>query len=92
MGSLQKFDEGYKGLYGNGNEQDNDEGRGGNSLQQFNRKFGWLYNAKIIADFENITVTQAFDLGVIYALNVLSYLKSKTEMDNEEIKKTYAKS
>jgi hypothetical protein len=51
------------------------------------QSYGWYFNAKQVADFENITVSQAFELNVIQYLNILSYLKAKSEYDAEQQKK-----
>ena len=49
--------------------------------------FGWQYSAKLIAEYENCTVTQGYEMSTIECLNILSYLKAKTDFDNEQIKK-----
>jgi len=53
--------------------------------------YGWIYQTKLVADFEGITLDQAFNLPVINFLNDLAYLKAKMEHDNELIRKSYAK-
>lgn len=45
--------------------------------------FGWHFTAKQIADFENTTVSQAWDMPTIEALNTMSYLKAKSAYDRE---------
>jgi hypothetical protein len=49
--------------------------------------FGWQYSTKLIAEYENCTVTEAYDMSTIECLNILSYLKAKTDFDSEQIKK-----
>ena len=41
----------------------------------------------MVADFENIGLDAAFDLGVMQALNDLSYLKAKGQWEAEQNKK-----
>lgn len=37
--------------------------------------FGWHYNTKQIADFNNITINEAWNIPTVEALNTLVYLK-----------------
>jgi len=53
----------------------------------FMRNFGWQYCAKSVADYENITVNQSYELTTIQFLNTLSYLKAKTDYDKEQHRK-----
>jgi len=56
-------------------------------VQKFMQYFGWQYSTKLIADYESCTVSEAYELSTIECLNILSYLKAKTDFDNEQIKK-----
>jgi hypothetical protein len=49
--------------------------------------FGWQYCAKSVADHENITVDQSYELATIQFLNTLSYLKAKADYDKEQHRK-----
>jgi hypothetical protein len=49
--------------------------------------FGWQYCAKSVADHENITVDQSYELTTIQFLNTLSYLKAKADYDKEQHRK-----
>jgi hypothetical protein len=55
------------------------------------RRFGWIYQATIIADHERIKLEDVYELTTLQALNDLSYLKSKNAYDSEQIKKAYGK-
>lgn len=55
------------------------------------RRFGWIYQATIIADHERIKLSEVYELTTLQALNNLSYLKSKNAFDSEQIKKVYGK-
>jgi hypothetical protein len=75
---LNKFNLEYKGLLGIDEDID-DELKPEQS--KFNDRYGWIYSAKKVADFENISLEQAFDLPVRQAFNDLAYLK---ELNNYE--------
>jgi hypothetical protein len=55
------------------------------------QRYGWIYQATIIADHERIKLVEVYDLPVIQALNDLSYLKSKNAFDREQMKQAYGK-
>ena len=82
------MDRSFTGLFGEQDVAVRDEGgqseRGGSKFMQY---FGWQYSAKLIAEYENCTVTEVYDMSTIESLNILSYLKAKTDFDNEQIKK-----
>jgi len=44
-------------------------------------RYGWIFSARQVADFEGITMDQAYDLPIMQALNDLSYLKSKQQYE-----------
>jgi len=75
--SFGRLNEKYKGLFSGG------EG----VTDSFNKYYGWIYSATIVAEHERITLEQAFDLPITQALNDLAYLKSKAEYDKAQIKK-----
>lgn len=88
MQSLRQFNSGYKGLFGSGpDEEGEDDGGGGIAGESFTKRYGWMYNTREIADYECITVDQAYELPVIHALNVLAYLKAKRQHEKELIKR-----
>jgi hypothetical protein len=82
------LDRSFTGLYGEQTDKGRDEGagsdRGGSKFIEY---FGWQYSTKLIAEYENCTVSEAYELTTIECLNILSYLKAKTDYDNEQIKK-----
>ena len=55
------------------------------------REYGWIYQTKLVADHEKISLAESFELSTINFLNDLAYIKSKMEHDNELIKKQYGK-
>lgn len=87
MSSIQELDRKFKGLFDEGNtEESTDEASrevGGN----FMAKFGWIYQATIVAEHEKIKLDEVYQLPTIQFLNDLSYLKAKSAYENEQIKK-----
>ena len=55
------------------------------------QRYGWIYQATLIAEHEKIKLDEVYNLSTIQALNDLAYLKSKNAHDREQIKKAYAK-
>jgi hypothetical protein len=51
------------------------------------QQFGWIYNCKQIADFEGISVEEAWNIPTMRALNTLTYLKAKAEFDRDQLEK-----
>jgi len=50
-------------------------------------RWGWVHSTKQVADFENITVSEAYNLKVIQYLNTLAYLKDYNKHKEAEFKK-----
>lgn len=50
-------------------------------------RYGWLYSTKQVADWHNITVNEAFALGVVEYLNTLAYLKDYNKDKEIQYKK-----
>jgi hypothetical protein len=55
------------------------------------QRFGWIYQASIVAEHEKIKLEDVYDLMTIQFLNDLSYLKAKGEHDKAQLKKVYGK-
>lgn len=55
------------------------------------RRYGWIYQATLIAEHERIKLDEVYNLTTIQALNDLAYLKSKTAHDRDQMKKAYGK-
>lgn len=73
----------YKSLFGL-DEEINDGDAQSNS---FNKRYGWIYAASQVAEYERITLDQAFTLPVRQAFNDLAYLKAKGKYEAEQFKK-----
>ena len=77
MGSFNRINEEFEYLF-------KSEGGGGEgSYQQFEKSFGWLYNCKMVSEFENISINDVYQLPVYQFLNDLLYLKVKREIDDD---------
>jgi hypothetical protein len=84
---LHGFNRSYKGLLGGGDDQTGEDTDGsGDLVEKFNKRYGWMYSTKQVAEFERITVDQTYQLGVVHVMNVLSYLKAKEANDKELIR------
>lgn len=72
------MDRGFEGLFDGADEiEGGNEPRKGGS--RFTEYYGWQYCTKLVADYENITVSQAYELPIIHYLNTLAYLKAERD-------------
>lgn len=53
----------------------------------FNRRYGWIYSASQVAEYERITLDEAYGLPVTQAFNDLIYLKAKHKYEAEQLKR-----
>lgn len=53
----------------------------------FNKRYGWIYSASQVAEYERITLDEAFSIPIRQALNNLMYLKAKVKYESEQLKK-----
>ena len=77
MSTLRKFHEGFAELFNT--KVDSEGGEADDSLpddNDFNTRFGWIYNAKQVADFENISLWEFWEKDVMSFLNHLLYLNN----------------
>lgn len=92
LSSIQQLDKEFKGLF---DQRDDDEGdeqvSSRESVHPFMRNYGWIYQAKLVAEHEGIRLEKVYDLSTIQFLNDLAYIKAKNEYDREQIKKVYGK-
>ena len=92
MSIFNEFNQRFKGLFGDSNGETNDEPVTTDPITaNFLKHFGWLYNAKIVSEFENIELEKVYDLPVIQFLNGLNYLKQKRILDEHQHKQITAK-
>lgn len=77
-----KFNGEYKGLFGL-----DIEAAGDVQSDKFNKRYGWIYSASQVAEYERVTLEQAMGLPIRQALNDLSYLKALGIYQAEQLKK-----
>lgn len=80
---MEKFNRGFGGLFGqpSGGDED-DSGAEAGDEETFTARFGWIFNAKQVADFEGVPLDYVYDkLPVMQFLNDISYLKEKERED-----------
>lgn len=77
------FNKRYKDLFGLREDQQAERVES----DPFNKRYGWIYSASQIADFEKITLRQALLLPVTDAFDNLTYLKAKARYDSEQLKR-----
>lgn len=89
MHILNLFNQQYKGLFGSGNEEEDDNTPQTKTIEEdFQDNFGWVYNAEQVAKLERIPLDAVYDLPVVQFLNDLSYLKQKRLVDEHQHKQS----
>jgi hypothetical protein len=81
---LTAFNNEYKGLLGIDEEVDEELKPEQN---KFNERYGWIYSAKKVADFNNISIDQVMDFPVRQAFNYLACIKELNNYEYELNKK-----
>ena len=86
VGSLNLFTEKFQSF---NNEYNSLFGLSDVKVQEdkFNKRYGWIYSASRVAEYERITLEQAFALPIRNALNDLVYLKAKDKYEQEQLNK-----
>lgn len=80
----------FTALFSERDEEQWDDGEGSNGgVDKFTEHFGWIYNAKMVSEFENIKLSEVWELPVIQFLNDLSYLKIKQQKDKADADKYF---
>ena len=79
--NIKNLDSAYKGLFNPDNRKDEDNGREVGS--QFMKYFGWIYQAKLVAEHEGIQLDDVYKMSAMSFLNDLSYLSSKSTYETE---------
>lgn len=80
--NFQAFNNEYKNLFGLDKSITGDV-----QEEQFNKRYGWIYSASQVAEYERITLDDAFALPIRQALNDLTYLKAKGKYEAEQLRK-----
>ena len=87
--TYKRLNKSYRGLFGQTNieGQTSDEGEVERDSQTFEQRWGWVYNAELIAKFERIALNEVWKLNIIQALNSLAYLKDKKANEQRQLEK-----
>lgn len=72
-----KFNGEYKALF----EQDG-ESITNKDMASFNDRYGWIYSASVLAEYQRIPLDDVYKLSARQALNALAYLKAKRKYDD----------
>lgn len=91
MQSFQQLLESYSGLFekpeAKGDETEEEiealEKERALEVHPFIEQYGWIFSAKKVAEYEGITLEQAYGLPVIQAFNDLAYLKSEQDYQKQ---------
>jgi hypothetical protein len=88
LSKIKDLDDEFTGLFGeSGESEDNDGDTIGSDIHPFQKQYGWIHQAVMVAQHNNITLAAAYELPTIQFLNDLAYIKSKSEFDAYLIKK-----
>lgn len=79
---LAAFNKEYGSLFG----VDEEVHGHGASTDLFIKRFGWIYSAEKVAEYERISLEAAYALPVRRALNALVYLKARIKYESEQLK------
>lgn len=81
--NFAEFNKEYKSLFGVDKEVSGDV-----QEDMFNKRYGWIYSASQVAEYERITNDEAFALPVRQALNDLIYIKAKAKYEADQLRKS----
>lgn len=87
---INEVDRRYPVLFGDVDRQSDDEPD--SSIEKvFAKYYGWIYSTTLVADFERITLDQAFELPIYQYLNGLAYCKMKDKLERKQIQDIHKK-
>ena len=94
MQTYERLNKKYNSLFGKRfvEDEEGNEGEVERNVETFGERWGWVYNAELIKEFEGIKLDEVWNLSIIQALNGLAYLKDKARNEKEQIqdmKKSY---
>jgi hypothetical protein len=76
--SLQSFNKKYSFLFEKSESSD--------KADAFSAQYGWIYSASKVAEYENISLEEAYAMPASRALHGLCYLKAKADHELKQIK------
>lgn len=90
MSAIVELDRRYPALFGEVVESEG-EGDSRDGEHPFTKQYGWIYQVKLISEYEGIPLAHAYELPVIQFLNGLAYLKAKNTHEDYLRKKASGK-
>lgn len=85
MDCINGIDRKYPVLFGERVDREQ-EAEGGETIDRvFQKYYGWIYSATIVADHERISLDSAFELPVMQFLNGLAYMKMKGKLEQKQM-------
>lgn len=89
METYKRINKSYRSLFGQTDTEgeESNEGEIERNTETFEARWGWVYNAELIKDFEGITLDEVWQLPIIRALNALAYIKDKRKNEQEQIER-----
>ncbi len=75
-----EFNKEYLSLFGVAEGADEEEGPK-DYVDFFNKRWGWIYSASRVAEYERITLDEAYALPIRRAFNNLAFLKAKDKLE-----------
>lgn len=83
LSTLYSFHKGFGRLFHADPDGDDDEEGGERDPNSFNERFGWMYAAKRVSDFEGISLWECYERDTMSFLNHMVYLN---EFDKHQSK------
>ena len=87
LSCLKRLGQQFSGLFEESIPNGNDPGTVANGSGSFSEHYGWIYSTEQVAEFERISLEQAYELGVLQYLNDLVYIKAKRKEEEKQIEK-----
>jgi hypothetical protein len=89
LSSFSKFNSKFEALYSTRSEG---QGESDGSIDRFHQDYGWIANAKMVSEFEGISLDAVWNLPTLQFLNDLVYLKLKIQYDEHKVRESKARS
>jgi hypothetical protein len=87
LSCLKRLDNQFPGLFEEPIPNGNDTGTVANGSGSFSEHYGWIYSTEQVAEFERISLEQAYELDILQYLNDLVYIKAKRKEEEKQIEK-----
>ena len=87
LSCIKRLDQQFSGLFEESISNGNDPGTSANGSGSFSEYYGWIYSTEQVAEFERISLEQAYELDILQYLNDLVYIKAKRKEEEKQIEK-----